>query len=56
MSLALYQLSYPASYKILGSGDWVRTNDQQINSLLLYQLSYEAINISLVIYQPWLQL
>ena len=28
----------------LGSSNWARTSDPQINSLLLYQLSYRGIN------------
>ena len=35
---------------LFGSPTWARTTDQQINSLLLYRLSYWGMNFSLLVF------
>ena len=37
-------------FLLFGSPTWVRTTDQQINSLLLYRLSYQGIFLTTVLY------
>jgi len=53
-----------ATSALFGSPTWARTTDQQINSLLLYRLSYWGINLTgvlseqmppvLLVHQSWL--